>query len=119
LRGKRLRHGCGHLPRDDLSEVAVAAGSTMGTVIMGIWTVVLSLVQGNIEAPAVHSRTTSIHPAIVLLAIPAASAVAGILGIFIVVPAIGVVAATWRTVLAVIGGDPMPAAPTRNRSRTR
>jgi hypothetical protein len=39
----------------------------------------------------------------VLVAIPAGAAVAGILGMFVVVPAIGVVAATWRTVLAVMG----------------
>ena len=38
-----------------------------------------------------------------LVAIPAGAAIAGILGMFLVVPALGVVAATWRTVLAVIG----------------
>ena len=38
-----------------------------------------------------------------LVAIPAGAAIAGILGMFIVVPALAVVAATWRTVLAVIG----------------
>ena len=38
-----------------------------------------------------------------------ASAVAGILGMFIVVPAAGVVAATWRTVLSAMGSSTEPA----------
>jgi predicted PurR-regulated permease PerM len=58
----------------------------------------------------------SLHPAVVLMAIPAAGAVAGILGMFLVVPALGVVAVTWRPVLALLAGDdartgPMGARP--------
>jgi predicted PurR-regulated permease PerM len=82
--------------------IAVAAGSTADVVVMGIWTVVFNIVQGNIVSPIVYGRTVHIHPAIVLVAIPAGAAVAGILGMFLVVPVIGVVAATWRTVLAVV-----------------
>jgi predicted PurR-regulated permease PerM len=44
----------------------------------------------------------------VLVAIPAGAALAGILGMFLIVPALGVVAATWRTVLAVMD-SPEPA----------
>ena len=83
--------------------VAVAAGSPADVAIMGIWTIVFNLVQGNVVSPLVYGRTVHVHPAIVLVAIPAGAAVAGILGMFIIVPAIGVVAATWRTVLGVIG----------------
>jgi predicted PurR-regulated permease PerM len=79
--------------------LTVAAGSAADVVIMGIWTIVFNLVQGNVVSPLVYGRTVHLHPAIVLVAIPAASAVAGILGMFVVVPALGVVAATWRTVL--------------------
>jgi predicted PurR-regulated permease PerM len=82
--------------------IAIAAGTTADVVIMGIWTVVFNIVQGNIVSPIVYGRTVHIHPAIVLVAIPAGAAVAGILGMFLVVPAIGVVAATWRTLLAVV-----------------
>jgi predicted PurR-regulated permease PerM len=82
--------------------IAVAVGDPLDIAIMLIWTVVFNLVQGNIVAPLVYSRTTNINPAIVLVSIPAAAAVAGILGMFIVVPVIGVVAATWRTVLWVM-----------------
>jgi putative heme transporter len=57
----------------------------------------------------VYGRTVHIHPAIVLLAIPAGSAVAGVLGMFVVVPAIGVVATTWRTVLSAISSRALSA----------
>ena len=88
--------------------IAVAVGSTTDIVIMGIWTIVFNLVAGNVVGPIVYGRTVHIHPAIVLVAIPAAAAVAGPMGMFVVVPAIGVVAATWRTVLWVLSG-PTPS----------
>jgi predicted PurR-regulated permease PerM len=83
--------------------ITVAAGSPADVVIMAAWTIAFNLVQGNVVSPLVYGRTVHLHPAIVLVAIPAGAAVAGILGMFVVVPAIGVVAATWRTVLAVMG----------------
>jgi predicted PurR-regulated permease PerM len=85
--------------------VAVAVGDTRDIVIMFIFTIVLNIVQGNFVAPLVYGRTVSLHPAVVLLAIPAGSAVAGILGMFLVVPFLGVVASTWRTVLHVFDPD--------------
>jgi predicted PurR-regulated permease PerM len=86
--------------------VTVAVGSTQDIVIMGIFTLVFNIVQGNFVAPLVYGRMVSIHPAIVLLAIPAGAAIAGIAGMFLAVPVIGVVAATWRTMLRVFGDEP-------------
>ena len=83
--------------------ITVAVGSPTDIVVMAVWTLVFNIVTGNIVAPLVYGRTVHLHPAIVLVAIPAGAAVAGILGMFIVVPILGVVASTWRTVLAVIG----------------
>jgi predicted PurR-regulated permease PerM len=91
--------------------LAVAYGSPLDIGIMVIWTVVFNIVQGNIVSPLVYGRTVSLHPAVVLMAIPAAGAIAGILGMFLVVPALGVVAATWRPVLALIGGTDAPGSP--------
>ncbi len=90
--------------------ITIAVGSTADVVVMGIWTLVFNIVQGNIVGPIVYGRTVHIHPAIVLVAIPAGAAIAGILGMFVVVPAIGVVAATWRTVLAVMTAHGTPSA---------
>lgn len=90
--------------------VAVALGDAADVVIMAIWTLVFNLVQGNVVSPVVYGRTVHLHPAVVLVAIPAASGVAGILGMFIIVPALGVVSATWRTVVSVLGLPPNDAA---------
>jgi len=95
--------------------VTVAYGSPTDIAVMGIFTIVFNIVQGNIVAPLVYGRAVNIHPAIVLLAIPAGSAVAGVTGMFLVVPFLGVVATTWRAVLAVMGDRPAgdePAAAT-------
>mgnify|MGYP001827537367 CR=1 FL=1 len=85
--------------------VAVAVGDPIDILVMFIWTIVFNIVQGNVVAPLVYNRTTDIHPAIVLAAIPAGSAVAGILGMFLVVPVLGVVSTSWRSVLRVLGAD--------------
>ena len=84
--------------------LTVAAGSPLDVVIMGIWTIAFNIVQGNVVSPVVYGKTVHLHPAIVLMAIPAASAVGGIAGMFVVVPVLGVIAATWRTVLSLIAG---------------
>jgi predicted PurR-regulated permease PerM len=86
--------------------VTVALGTTQDIVIMAAFTLVFNIVQGNIVAPLVYGRAVSIHPAVVLLAIPAGGAIAGIAGMFLAVPVIGVVAATWRTALRVFGTAP-------------
>lgn len=83
--------------------LTVAFGSQEAIIVMALWTVVFNLVTGNIVAPLVYGRTVHLHPAVVLVAIPAGGTIAGILGMFVVVPLMGVVAVTWRTVLALIG----------------
>jgi predicted PurR-regulated permease PerM len=74
---------------------------------MAIFTIVFNIVQGNFVAPIVYSRVVSLHPAVVLAAIPAGAAVAGVIGMFLVVPFLGVVAAVWRTVLRVLDTGPV------------
>jgi len=82
--------------------VTIAYGDPTAVVVMVIWTLVFNIVTGNIVSPLVYGKTVHLHPAVVLVAIPAGGAIAGVLGMFIVVPAIGVVAATWRTVLEIM-----------------
>ena len=84
----------------------MAAGDTTVIVIMAIWTVVFNIVQGNIVSPLVYGRTVQLHPAIVLLAIPAGGAIAGVIGMFLIVPFLGVIAVSWRTVLKAAGEAP-------------
>ena len=89
--------------------IAVGNGTPTQIVIMFIYTIVFNLVQGNIVTPLVYNRAVNLHPAIVLLAIPAGGAVAGIAGMFLAVPILAVIAATWRTLLYVL--DDRPTAP--------
>ena len=88
--------------------VAVAVGTPTDIVLMAIYTLVFNIVQGNFVAPLVYGKTVSLHPAIVLLAIPAGGQIAGILGMFLIVPFLGVVAVTWRLVLHVFDPDDTP-----------
>ena len=77
---------------------------------MAVFTIVFNIVQGNVVAPLVYGKAVNLHPAIVLMAIPAGAALAGIVGMFLAVPFIGVIAATWRTVLRLFGERPGDAA---------
>jgi putative heme transporter len=86
--------------------IAVAYGTPVQIAIMFVYTIVFNIVQGNIVTPLVYQRAVNLHPAVVLLAIPAGGAVAGIAGMFLAVPVLAVIAATWRTVLYVLGEQP-------------
>jgi putative heme transporter len=91
--------------------VTVAVGSTQDIIVMGLFTIVFNIVQGNFVAPLVYGKAVNIHPAIILMAIPAGADLAGVVGMFLVVPFLGVVAATWRTVLEVFGDEPAELPP--------
>jgi len=88
--------------------VAIAVGTTSDIVVMLVFTVVFNIAQGNFVTPLVYGKSLALHPAVVLMAIPVGSEIAGILGMFLVVPLAAIVAATWRLVLAAID-PPLPA----------
>jgi predicted PurR-regulated permease PerM len=91
--------------------VAVAAGDPIDVAVMAVFTLVLNIVQGNFVAPLVYGRTVHLHPAVVLLAAPIGAAFGGIVGMIVVVPIFGIVAATWRSVLYLFDpGDERRAA---------
>jgi putative heme transporter len=86
--------------------IAVGNGSPTQIAIMFVYTIVFNLIQGNVVTPLVYNRAVNLHPAIVLLAIPAGAAIAGIPGMFLAVPILAVIATTWRTVLYVLDDQP-------------
>jgi len=93
--------------------IAVAYGTPTQIAIMFVYTIVFNLVQGNIVTPLVYNRAVNLHPAVVLLAIPAGGALAGIAGMFLAVPILAVIATTWRAFLFLMGDRPaVPPAPT-------
>ena len=85
--------------------VTVSTGDTTDIVVMGIFTIVFNIVQGNVVAPIVYGRAVNLHPAIVLMAIPAGAAIAGVAGMFLVVPFLGVVKTTWGSLLQALDDD--------------
>ena len=86
--------------------VALKFGTSQDVIIMGLYTIVMNVVQGSFIAPLVYGRAVSIHPAVVLLAIPAGGELAGVLGMFLAVPLLGVFAAVWRNLLVALGDRP-------------
>jgi predicted PurR-regulated permease PerM len=86
--------------------VTVAVGTPTDIAVMLAFTLIFNIVTGNIVAPLVYGKAVNIHPAIVLMAIPAGGAIGGIIGMFLVVPVIGIIATTWRTVLRIFGDPP-------------
>jgi predicted PurR-regulated permease PerM len=91
--------------------VAIAVGDTSDIVVMLVFTVVFNIAQGNFVTPVVYGKSLSLHPAIVLMAIPVGNEIAGILGMFLVVPAAAMIAATWRLVIAAIDEAGLPPEP--------
>ncbi len=89
--------------------IAVAFGSGTDIVIMAIYTIVFNIIQGNVVTPLVYRRTVHLHPAVILLAIPAGGALAGIAGMFLAVPILALFATIRGPVLRLLGE---PAAPT-------
>jgi predicted PurR-regulated permease PerM len=87
--------------------VALAVGTTTDVVVMMIWTIVFNIVQGNFVTPIVYGRAFSLHPAFILLAIPAGGELAGVLGMFLVVPFVAIIAAIWQPALDLLEADPM------------
>ena len=92
--------------------VTVAVGDPIDVLVMGIFTVVFNIVAGSFIGPVVYGKAVNLHPAVVLVATPAGGALAGIIGMFLAVPVIGIVSTTWRNVLRVLGplSDPETAA---------
>ena len=86
--------------------IAVAFGDPATIVIMGIYTVVFNIIQGNVVTPLVYRRAVHLHPAIILLAIPAGGAVAGILGMFLAVPILALFATVSQPLARLLAGDP-------------
>ena len=92
--------------------IAVAFGDVATIVIMGIYTVVFNIVQGNIVTPLVYRRAVHLHPAVILLAIPAGGALAGIIGMFLAVPILALFATIRLPVMRLLEGEPLPGQPT-------
>jgi predicted PurR-regulated permease PerM len=86
--------------------VGLAFGSTTDLVILLVYTVVFNIIQGNVVTPLVYRDTVHLHAAVILLAIPAGGAIAGIAGMFLAVPILGLIGITWRPILRLLESSP-------------
>ncbi len=92
--------------------VAVAVGGPTTVALMAVLTVVNNILIGNFVAPLVLGRTVHVHPAVVLLAAPVGAAIGGLVGMFLIVPAIAIFGATWRSIADLFDpGDGNAAEP--------
>jgi predicted PurR-regulated permease PerM len=89
--------------------IAIAAGNPTTVALMAVFTVAINIFIGNFVAPFVLGKTVSVHPAVILLAAPAGAAIGGLVGMFLIVPVIAIVMATWRSVLRLF--DPHAELP--------
>ncbi len=93
--------------------IAVAFGDTTTILIMGIYTLVFNIIQGNVVTPLVYRRALHHHPAVIQLAITAGGALAGSLGMFLAVPIIALIATARLPILRLLDGQPaLPSVPT-------
>jgi predicted PurR-regulated permease PerM len=89
--------------------LAVAVGEPTTVLAVGVLTVVNNILIGNVVAPFVLGKTVNIHPAVVLLAAPVGASIGGLIGLFLIVPAIAVLQVTWRSIAALFVPVPGPA----------
>jgi predicted PurR-regulated permease PerM len=99
--------------------VAIAVGDTTDVIVMAIVTPIYNIAIGNYVAPLVYGKTVSLHPAVVLMAAPIGAAIGGLVGMFLIVPVIAIIGATWRPVVHLFDPDDgtQPASPAPRESR--
>ncbi|MFB8759311.1 AI-2E family transporter [Streptomyces nigra] len=87
-------------------------GLTIALWVLGV-VLLVQVLEGNIFQPMVQSRTVRIHPAVILVALTAGGAVAGIVGVLLAVP---VTAAVFGVVREVLHRHPSGGGPSRAAS---
>ena len=86
--------------------VTLASQGTTAALILLVLIGILDVIQGKFLAPAIYNKTVHIHPAIVLTALPAGAALAGIVGLFVAIPVVAFALAITGAVIEVLGVEP-------------
>ena len=81
------------------------AGPTAALILIAL-IVITNLFQGNILAPLVYGRTVEIHPALVLVALPAGAALFGIIGLFAALPIVAFILAITPAIVDALDREP-------------
>jgi predicted PurR-regulated permease PerM len=78
--------------------VALVANGFADAVIVAVVVLVVQQVEGDVILPVVMSRTIKLHPVVVLIALTAGGATAGVIGALVAVPLTAVVVAVGEVV---------------------
>ena len=101
-----------------MAAVLLVALGTVGpqaTLVLLVLMLVANGVVNNFLRPIVYSRSVNLHPAIILIAIPAGAAVAGIIGVFAAIPATAFAVAIGGALVEALEPDPEPRGTPRRR----
>ena len=86
----------------------VTNGLTSALLVVGLVLLVQQL-EGNVLQPILVGRTLALHPAVVILAVTAGGTLAGIVGAFLSVPVVAVLAVAFRYAREQLDGVPTPS----------
>ena len=81
-------------------------------LVMLLLIAVRNVVMAYAVRPSVYGRSVSLHPALVLIALPAGYQLAGVIGLFAAVPLLAVLLAVASAVVDVLEPDDPPQLPT-------
>jgi predicted PurR-regulated permease PerM len=76
--------------------VALVSNGLTGAIIILVVIVAVQQLEGNVLSPILQSRSSELHPGVVLLAIALGSTLFGIIGAFLAVPVTSTAAAIFR-----------------------
>ncbi len=96
--------------------VALADGGLVAALLVLGLIVAVQQLEGNILQPYIQSRAIQLHPLVVLLSVTAGSLVLGVLGAFVAVPFVAVVARIIGTATAPQGSAGSERSPTVQRN---
>ena len=94
-----------------MAAVLLVALGTVGpqiTLILLVLMLVANGIVNNFLRPIVYGRSVNLHPAVILVAIPAGAAIAGIIGVFAAVPATAFAVAIGGAIVAALEPDTQP-----------
>jgi predicted PurR-regulated permease PerM len=89
--------------------VAFVANGVTDAVIVAAVVLAVQQIEGDILMPLVMSRSISMHPVVVLVALTAGGAYAGVIGAVVAVPLTAAIVAVWSTFAEPFEGTDRPA----------
>ena len=75
--------------------------------------VVRNVIVSNLLRPIIYGKTVNLHPAVVLIVLPAGFAIAGIFGLFVAIPMAAFFVAISGAVVSILADRGAGASPSR------